>query len=265
MRRLHQRGLKPRIFRQREKLRHWLSDPQHCAQLRCLVAAGGDGTVNDLVTRYPGMPLAIFPMGTENLFAKFLRIPRDGRQLADLIIDGHTRRFDLARLGDRRFCIMAGVGLDAVIVQETHSRRRGHIRKWQYIRPIWQAWRNAMTTAPLHVICDGQPLPETARAVFVMNQPAYALGFHLADHAAGRDGLLDLRLVNWSSRLELLWLAWHAYRGGWERLPQVRCAMGRVIQIAADAPVPVQIDGDPAGFTPIQIELLPDALDVFVP
>src|SRR4051812_21696082 len=59
VKRLHRRGLRPRMFRRRERLQQWMSSPENLAQLRCLVAAGGDGTVGDLITRYPGVPLAI--------------------------------------------------------------------------------------------------------------------------------------------------------------------------------------------------------------
>lgn len=266
VRRLHQRGMKPRIFRQRERLKDWMADPEHRAQLHCLVAAGGDGTIGDLVTRYPDTPLAIFPMGTENLFAKYLRIPRAGLELADLIIDGRTRRFDLARIGDRRFCVMAGVGLDADIVHQTHARRRGNIRKWQYIGPIWNAWRRSMNSPLLRITCDGNPISATGRTVFVANQPAYALGFRIADAAAGHDGRLDLRIVNWTSPWNLLWLAWRGWIGGWERCPEIASATAfRSVRIEADEPVPVQVDGDPCGFTPVEIEMIADALEVYAP
>lgn len=263
--RLRERGLRPRLFRRRERLKDWMARPEHREQLRCLVAAGGDGTVGDLITRYPGVPLAIFPMGTENLFAKFLKIPRSGRSLADLIVDGATRRFDVARIGERRFALMAGLGIDAQIVHETHARRRGHVHRWQYIDPIWTAWRESLRGPLLRLFCDDDPLPITGRAAFVMNQPTYALRFQIASNADGHDGRLDLRVYNWSSRRDLLRLAWHAWWGGWERLPNVTVRQARRVRIESDAPVAVQVDGDPWGETPVEIEIVPDALEVYAP
>lgn len=262
---LHRRGFRPRIFRQRDRLKQWMSQSENLAQLRCLVAAGGDGTVGDLITRYPGVPLAIFPMGTENLFAKFLQLPRSGSLLADLIAAGSTRRYDIARIGERRFCLMAGIGLDAQIVTETHALRRGHIQRWQYVGPIWRAWRQALQGPKLRIYCDENAEPLTGRAVFVMNQPAYALRFQLASSANGHDGRLDLRICDWSSRWHLLWTAWRAWRGGWERLPSVTVCTAKTVRIEADVPVPVQVDGDPCGETPIEIEIVPDALEVYAP
>ena len=262
---LHQRGLKPRIFRRRERLQEWMSSAEHRSQLRCLVAAGGDGTVGDLITRYPDVPLAIFPLGTENLFAKYLGIPRSGRKLADLITVGDTRRFDVARIGSRRFSLMVGVGLDADIIHRTHARRRGNIHKWQYIVPIWQAWSRAMQSPRLRVFCDDDPVPVEGRAVFVMNQPAYGLRFQIAANADGHDGQLDLRICDWTSRWNLLRLAWRAWCGGWEHLPNVIVRQARRVRINSDTPAPVQVDGDLLGETPVEIEILPDALEVYAP
>ncbi len=263
VRELHRRGLRPRLFRHRERVQAWMASPDNLAQLRCLVAAGGDGTIGDLITRYPGVPLAIFPMGTENLFAKFLKIPRSGRMLADLIADGKTRRFDLAQIGARRFCLMAGIGLDAHIVQETHAQRHGHIQRWQYIGPIWRAWWKSLRAPRLRVFCDDDQTPTIGRAAFVVNQPAYALRFQVAAKADGHDGRLDVRIADWPSRLVLLWTAWKAWWGGWEQLPSVTSRTARVVRIEADEPVAVQVDGDPCGQTPVEIHIVPDALEVF--
>lgn len=265
VRHLRKCGLRPRIFRRRERLQEWMSSEAHRERLRCLVAAGGDGTVGDLITRYPGHPLAIFPLGTENLFAKFLRIPRSGRKLADLILSGHTRRFDLVQAGLRRFSLMLGVGLDADIVHRVHARRRGNIHRWQYMIPIWQSWNQSMQTSRLRVYCDDNPTPLSGRAVFVVNQPAYGLKFQIASQADGHDGLLDVRICDWSSRWNLLNLVWRAWWGGWEKSSQVTSCRCRRIRIESDTPVPVQVDGDPCGETPVELEILPDVLEVFTP
>ena len=262
---LRRRGLHPRIFRRRERLQAWMADAEHRAKLRCLVAAGGDGTVGDLISRYPGVPLAIFPLGTENLFAKFLRIPRSGHRLADLIAAGTTRRFDVARIGERRFCLMAGIGLDAQIVQESHASRKGHIQRWHYIGPIWRAWWASLAAPRLRIFCDDDPQPLEGRAVFIMNQPAYALRFQIAADADGRDGRLDLRICDWTSRWQLLRLAFGGWLGGWERSPLVTCRTARTVSVDRDPPAPVQVDGDPCGETPVKIEIEPDALEVYAP
>ncbi|MFN9718994.1 MAG: diacylglycerol/lipid kinase family protein, partial [Planctomycetota bacterium] len=65
-------------------------------RLHCIVAAGGDGTVADVVNRHPGRPIAVLPLGTENLLARFLGMKRSGTQVAKAIRAGTTFWLDTA-------------------------------------------------------------------------------------------------------------------------------------------------------------------------
>src|SRR5213075_3203563 len=59
--------------------------------LRAVVAAGGDGTVAEIVNRtLPETPIAVYPLGTENLLAKYLKIELDAAKFARMLADGHT-------------------------------------------------------------------------------------------------------------------------------------------------------------------------------
>src|SRR3990172_1338542 len=118
---LKRHGFRPRLFSSRENLARFLERPGQREQTACIVAAGGDGTVSDVVNRFPGLPVAMLPLGTENLIARYLKLPRDGRALAELIAAGRKRRLDACTLGDRRFLIMAGFGFDADVVRRTHA------------------------------------------------------------------------------------------------------------------------------------------------
>ena len=82
IRELKRRGIRPRLFASRERMQAKLADPAAREHLVCVLAAGGDGTIGDVVNRYPGLPLATLPLGTENLLAKYLRIQPSGAQVA---------------------------------------------------------------------------------------------------------------------------------------------------------------------------------------
>src|SRR5437660_7520448 len=109
---LRGRGLAPLVCWQREELteRNRAGESQ---EWRCVVAAGGDGTLLEVLNRAPGVPVALLPLGNENLVARYCQVQRCPRRVADLIVAGQVRQTDLARLNDRLFCAMAGVGLDA--------------------------------------------------------------------------------------------------------------------------------------------------------
>ena len=99
---------------------HW-----HChGVLRALVAAGGDGTAAELANRTtPGVPLALFPIGTENLLARYLKIDQSAETLGRIICGGMVRRLDAGSAQGRLFLLMAGCGFDAQVVQRLHQHR----------------------------------------------------------------------------------------------------------------------------------------------
>jgi diacylglycerol kinase family enzyme len=261
---LSDRGIEARLFSNRDRLRRRLDDPRWRDGLVCIVAAGGDGTVGDVVNRYPGLPLAILPLGTENLLARYLGIPRSGEAVAEMIATGHRRTLDLGRRGDRSFTLMASAGFDAEVVHRTHAGRSGHITRMGYLKPILQSLRG-YGFPPMRVFVDRSEDPIVARLVFVAIVPAYARGLRVADSAVVDDGLLDLRLFERGSVFQMLRYFARVLTATHERLPDVRVLRATRVRIESDTPVPIQVDGDPAGRTPVEIEVLPRALEVFVP
>jgi diacylglycerol kinase family enzyme len=257
-------GLSPRVFKDRDRLARRVQDPRSRDGLRCIVAAGGDGTVADVFNRFPGIPVAILPMGTENLLARYLGIPSSGAALARLIAADSRRQFDLGLAGNRRFALMVSAGFDADVVRMTHAARQGHISRAAYIQPILESLRS-YEHPPLAITLDGRPLPQPVRLAVVVNIPAYALGLPVARTARGDDGQLDLRLFEQGSAFQMIRYLCNLALGTHERLPDVISMAGARLRIESDVPVPLQADGDPIGYTPIEISVLPGALQVFAP
>src|SRR5579872_3530969 len=245
VRELKRLGYKPRLFKDRERLQTWLANDDIREQLACIVAAGGDGTIADVVNRHPGIRLAVLPLGTENLLARHLRIPKSGKEVARLIASGKVRVLDLCRLGQRRFVLMASVGFDADVISRLHSSRRGNISRFSYVQPILESVR--MYEYPeIRVYVDGAALPTTARLAVIVNVPIYALGFSVARCAQGDDGVLDLRLFRRGSTFQMLRYLCNLALGLHERLWDVDSLRGCRVRIESDVPVPIQVDGDPA-------------------
>jgi len=142
IRELRAQGFRPRLFKSRPRLDAWLADPVQRATVFCLVAAGGDGTISDLVNRHPGLPLALLPVGTENVLAQGLGIPVSGVAVARLIAAGHRRRIDLGELNGRRFLLMVSAGFDAEVVHRVHRDRRGHLSHLSYLPAVVQTLRH---------------------------------------------------------------------------------------------------------------------------
>ena len=112
-------------------------------ELRALVAAGGDGTVAELVNRTAiGLPITVFPLGTANLLAGYLNIFRAFQPFARMLRRGATVRLDAGQANGRIFLLMVGCGFDAEVVERLHSTRGGHISMWSYSKPIFESIRS---------------------------------------------------------------------------------------------------------------------------
>jgi diacylglycerol kinase family enzyme len=272
-------------------------------ELRAIVAAGGDGTIAEIVNRTePGVPITTIPLGTENLLARHFGITNDVDAVADLIVRRASVQLDVGRAktatGERLFLLMASAGLDAEIVRRLHDARRGNISHWTYIWPILAA---AATYEYPTVRITGIESPTAlsaaeigpgegstaassiadrlARWVVAFNLPCYAgmLPF-LPDRAAkqtipgqpapGADGQLDLcRFDHGSFWHTLYYYVWLLLRRADRIATRHVEPLGRFRLEAANAGerVPLQIDGDPAGYLPAEIDVIPGRFRLLVP
>lgn len=264
VRELKRLGLRPRMFKNRERMAAWLAQPEIREQVVCVVAAGGDGTVCDVLNRYPGIPLCILPLGTENLAARYLRLPTSGKKLAAVIAAGKKRSLDLCQIGSRRFVLMASVGFDADVISRLHNSRKGNISRASYVQPILETIRK-YGYPEVRLWIDDAPDPLRCRMAVIVNVPIYALGLSVARGATDNDGVLDVRLFQRGSAFQMVRYLCNVALGTHEQLADVQSVRGRRVRIEADVPVPIQVDGDSAGWTPVEISVLPAALDVLVP
>jgi diacylglycerol kinase family enzyme len=248
-----------------------LGDPRALCDVRCVVAAGGDGTVasviNELAT---DVPLAVLALGNENVFARALGAPADPLALARTIVAGRTRRLDLGQAttsaGTRRFGLMLSAGLDADVIHRIARWRSAggaprKVSRLSYVRPLASALY-AYGNAPLTLTCDGARY--RGAYCIVSNLPEYALALSLTPAARADDGELDWVTFERSGLPALARYAWAVRRARHHRLSHVRAGRGQRLTLTSETPVPVQLDGDPWGFTPADVTVLPGGLTVVV-
>ena len=257
------RGLVPRLFTRRERLARWMESERHRKELRCLVAAGGDGTLGDLLNRFPGVPIALLPLGTENLAARYFCVPPNGDAVAEMIARGRSCRVDVGLAGARRFLAMASAGFDADVVHRTHLARSGNISHVNYVQRIWESLRR-YEHAPMQIWLDGRPYPLTGRLVVVANLPVYALGLPVAAAASGDDGQFDVTVFEQGSAWQMLRYFCNVAARRLPHLSDVRSCRARHVRIESSAAVPLQVDGDPAGSTPVELSILPGEVELLV-
>jgi len=261
-RRLRARGLTPLVCWHRRELSEAVASGKE--GLRCVVAAGGDGTLLEVLNRAPGLPVAVLPLGTENLVARYCGVTRCAWTLADIIETGRLREIDVARANGRTFCLMASAGFDAAVVRRVHRRRGGHITRLSYGLPIVQTLKDyRYPPIEAEVIDTGEKL--RGSLVFVFNVPRYGLGLPVGPDARPDDGLLDLYVFERPGRLALARYVWAVVRGRQLRLPDVYHRRAKRFRLSSPEAVPLQTDGDPAGQLPVDVEVQPQRLTLLVP
>lgn len=264
--RLSQLGFQPELFLDRNEFMRATDGAALQAETHCLVAAGGDGTVAWLLDLRRDAPVAILPLGSENLLARRLNIPVDVEPWIAMIVRRKMRLLDLASGGGRRFSVMASAGFDADVVSRVHRRRSGHVTRLDYLRAIARSlWRYRFPQFEGE-LDDGTIFQATQAFAFV--QPSYALGLAICPPDEPDDGLLN---VTWFERLG----RWQLLRFGIATvlrlrsfLPKSQSRLSRSVRwtaIAGRRGAPVQIDGDPLGGLPIEIRVEPAAARLVTP
>jgi diacylglycerol kinase family enzyme len=204
-------------------------------------------------------------MGTENLLAKYLGQEADIETLVTTINEGHWVSLDVGRANGVCFLVMASCGFDAEVVRRLHSTRSGNIRHWSYAGPIFETI-SRYRFPKIHITIDDALEPEIhSKWAFVFNAPRYAMNLSFAEDASTTDGELDLVTFRGGNLFRgLFYLAGVFMRRhrGWKD-----CRFQRAVKLRleAEGEVPFQLDGDPGGFLPLEIEVDPGFMRVMVP
>jgi len=230
-----------------------------------VVAAGGDGTVNQIVNALVGtpLPLAILPLGTANSLAREIGLPLDLVRAAKIAVQGPPIRVDVGRTGGSYFLLEVSAGFDAEVVSSVRKPQKRWLGAGAY---IFNGLSILRTHEPfdLTLTLDGEVMNTQANMVIGANTATYVFGFRLARDASIHDGLIDLCVLEAGVHP----FRWQVMAGLCSRLgPRVGAVTyhARKIRVESSPPAAVQIDGDPAGTTPIDIECVPGALALIVP
>jgi diacylglycerol kinase family enzyme len=245
--------------------------------LRALVGVGGDGTAAALANGIqPGVPLTLLAAGTSNLLCKQLGLSREPEDVCRILCSGKSLRMDAGIAAGRLFLVMASCGFDAEVVQRVHEHRRrhgtGHISYWSYAKPILDCIR-IYSYPEIRVEYDSAPggpteernRPFSARWVFAMNLPRYGWGLPMAPQARGTDGLLDVCALRRGGFWRGLGYAAMIHLGRQDRSGDWTWRQVRRLRMTSEERVPYQLDGDPGGWLPLEIEVLPGRVTFLVP
>lgn len=243
----------------------------------CIAAAGGDGTVAEVAAgilatgRLPAR-LALLPLGTGNDFGSGIGI-RDLAAGVEALLHGTWRTIDAIALtyrhGDQAHdqvaLIAVGVGAPAIVLRYTTLRAKRWLGRYSY---LYAALRTALTyrSPLLNVAADGVARDGAYFLGAVANME-YTAGrtIQMAPGAQPDDGVLELLLVRDLPPLRRLALLPRLGTGQHLAIPGIELDRVREVSIDAAAPVPLNIDGELRGTTPVTLKVLPAAIEVRVP
>ncbi|WP_172191814.1 diacylglycerol/lipid kinase family protein [Actinomyces faecalis] len=251
-------------------------DPGHEAAHRALEAgvdlvmvAGGDGTVRAVSSELAGTgtPMALLPSGTGNLLARNLGVPLDTDAALRLALNGRTEAIDVVHAvsdaGEERFVVMAGMGLDAQIMEDTNDDLKKVIRSGAYaVAAVQNAVPDPFTITV--TIDDAEPVEHQAVMALLGNVGTITGGMTLFPDASPTDSQVDLLIASPDKVTDWAKLGAQVLTG--RDMSGFPVTSGHRVLIEAEREIPFELDGDTAGSTRrLEVQVEEGALHVVVP
>ena len=265
---------------------------------RVVIAAGGDGTVNEVANGLVNTDaaLGVLPVGTTNSWALQMGIPAlnpllPGTQAvkmvaaleeiiarplpanyyrkvlldaAHVLVEGRTVSVDMGELSGRYFLMWAGIGFDAAIAESIPLKEKKALGSWAYVLPaIESASRYSGTDAWLDL--DGKVIKVSTPFIVVSNIQLYGGMLAIGAKAHVNDARLDVCIFKGDGFFTFVQQAMEVLTHRHLEDPKVEYYQCREIVIESAHPLPVHVDGEPFDSTPVTIHTVPSSLKVIVP
>lgn len=220
-----------------------------------------------------GVDVAVIARGTGWDFVRTYGIPRAVRGAVETALHGSTRTIDLGRVsyrawaGDMReawFANVASAGMSGAIAKRTNETTKALGGKVSYAvatLAVFAGWE----ASELRVSVDGEIRGGRMHDVVVANGRYFGGGMMICPEASPDDGRFDVLLIGDLTRRDLLATLPKTYRGTHLPHPKAELLRGAMVTIDGVEPVPLELDGEQPGTTPVRFDLVPHALRVRVP
>jgi diacylglycerol kinase (ATP) len=234
-----------------------------------VVAAGGDGTISEVMQALVGQrtALGVLPLGTVNVWARETGIPLRLDQAREVLLHGTRRRVDVGRANDRYFLLMAGVGFDAEVARRVQDSALTQIGLKLVDYFTTTGWL-AVTHQPARVtIRYDHRKHRTFNALMIVigNTRLYGGVMTFAKRAVADDGMFDVVTMESGGLIYRLSVLARAFFRRAKLGPRARTTQCHTVHIESTPPLPVQVDGDVIGRLPMTFSIVPSSLSVIVP
>ncbi|WP_199562667.1 diacylglycerol/lipid kinase family protein [Pedobacter chinensis] len=242
-----------------------LADEAAIKNFDVIVAAGGDGTINEVATKVlkHNIILGVLPLGSGNGLARFLTIPKNLRQAILAINAFKIDKIDTAVFNNKCFFNLAGMGFDAHLSSVfSGDKKRGLTG---YIKLGLQEVFSYKAEEYL-INIDGKDYKRKAFAISIANSSQYGNDVYISPNASVQDGLLDVCIIKPFPIWKLPVLSYIMLKGTAETSDMIEIIRGKNIKITRKNPGPVHVDGEPLQMdAEIEISINPLSLKVIIP
>jgi diacylglycerol kinase (ATP) len=224
--------------------------------------------VNEVMNGLVGTTTALgtLPLGTVNIWAREMGLSMDLLKAAEILAKSELTKIDVGMAGNRYFLLMAGIGFDAAVTATVRSEEKKLFGAIAYVKQAIQiAWNFRGVRLKLRI--DGKRVRGKILMVIVGNSQLYGGVIKFTAHATIDDGLLDVCVIKGRGMLSAPRRLISIFARHYNRDPQVKYYQAKQVEIRRKRgkALPVQVDGDYLGTTPMSFRVVPDSLWIMVP
>ncbi|MFW5996315.1 MAG: diacylglycerol/lipid kinase family protein [Halanaerobiaceae bacterium] len=237
------------------------------AGMEVIVAAGGDGTINEVVNGIAGTGavLGVIPTGTGNDFARALGMPPGLEDSCRQILAGSTRTVDLGTVRGRKFINCAGVGFDADVARRTNRQRKYISGYWMYLLSVLEALMVYRTVSVKITLDGGKMLECSPMLVAVGIGTSYGGGIEIVPDSVMDDGLFDVCVIDEVKGPNTLRYLYRALQGRHTELARTEIYRSRCVKLEMNTELPYHVEGEVFKADTLKFTLEPEAMRVIIP
>lgn len=239
-----------------------------------VVAAGGDGTVHEVLNGLMSIPsesrpaLGLLPTGSGNDTRRTLGVPSDLTSAALTLGTGRRRRFDVGLCNGIYFNNSFAAGLDATVTAKTVEYKVTKKRQglWLYLSALLHVLFHELRAFPMSIAFDDEPPTAVETLIVAATQgPTYGGGFFITPDAIPDDGLFDVCTIDPLTLSQALVRLPFVIFGRHTKMSVVHMSRHRSITIESEVPLPAQVDGEVLLENRYVVSNVPAAIECVVP
>lgn len=214
------------------------------AGAECVIACGGDGTVRAVAETLAGsgVQLGVVPFGTGNLLAKNLDLPA-GFDAIPVALSAPARKLDVGTVNGEKFAVMAGTGLDALMIRDASSTVKERLGSFAYVLSVIRNLRARQVDVDVAV--DGTPWYSGPSAmVLIGNLGRISGGIEVFPDAEADDGWLEVAVLTPHRRRDWLSIGRRLLRNRPQPADLVRRTRATQLVVKLARPTPWELDGE---------------------